>query len=79
MIYLRCAQTTAGDLGFAVRSVGISLGPGLVDAGSAEVPRIRGHGLGCRRGSEAFRRTMLSRCWFMIYGIIEQSAKRKAR
>ena len=24
-----------GDLGFAARSVGISLGPGLVDAGSA--------------------------------------------
>ena len=24
------AQTTVGDLGFAVRSVGISLGPGLV-------------------------------------------------
>ena len=30
-IYLRVAQTTVGDLGFAVRSVGISLGPGLVD------------------------------------------------
>ena len=30
-IYLRCAQTTVGDLGFAARSVGISLGPGLVD------------------------------------------------
>lgn len=25
------AQTTVGDLGFAVRSVGISLGPGRVD------------------------------------------------
>ena len=30
-IYLRYAQTTVADLGFAVRSVGISLGPGLVD------------------------------------------------
>ena len=29
-IYLRYAQTTVADLGFAVRSVGISLGPGLV-------------------------------------------------
>jgi len=29
-IYLRYAQTTVGDLGFAARSVGISLGPGLV-------------------------------------------------
>ena len=28
---MRVAQTTVGDLGFAVRSVGISLGPGLVD------------------------------------------------
>ena len=28
---LRYAQTTVGDLGFAARSVGISLGPGLVD------------------------------------------------
>lgn len=27
---LRYAQTTVGDLGFAARSVGISLGPGLV-------------------------------------------------
>ena len=45
-IYLRVAQTTVGDLGFAVRSVGISLGPGLVDAGScdfrcAKAPRLR--------------------------------------
>ena len=30
-ICLRCAQTTVGDMSFAVRSVGISLGPGLVD------------------------------------------------
>ena len=29
--YLRYAQTTVGDLGFAARSVGINLGPGLVD------------------------------------------------
>ena len=33
MIYLRYAQTTVGDLGFAARSVGISLGPGLVAYG----------------------------------------------
>ena len=30
-VCLRYAQTTVADLGFAVRSVGISLGPGLVD------------------------------------------------
>ena len=45
-VCLRCAQTTVGDLGFAARSVGISLGPGLVDAGScdfhcAKAPRLR--------------------------------------
>ena len=44
--YLRYAQTTVADLGFAARSVGISLGPGLVDAGScdfrcAKAPRLR--------------------------------------
>ena len=30
-MYLRFAQTTVGDMSFAVRSVGVSLGPGLVD------------------------------------------------
>ena len=30
-VCLRYAQTTVGDLGFAARSVGISLSPGLVD------------------------------------------------
>ena len=45
-VCLRYAQTTVGDLGFAARSVGISLGPGLVDAGScdfrcAKAPRLR--------------------------------------
>ena len=30
-VCLRYAQTTVGDLGFAARSVGINLGPGLVD------------------------------------------------
>ena len=45
-VCLRYAQTTVGDLGFAARSVGISLGPGIVDAGScdfrcAKAPRLR--------------------------------------
>ena len=33
------AQTTVGDLGFAARSVGISLGPGLVASQRAEPKR----------------------------------------
>ena len=33
------AQTTVGDLGFAARSVGISLGPGLVASQRAESKR----------------------------------------
>ena len=37
--YLRYAQTTVGDLGFAARSVGISLGPGLVASQRAESKR----------------------------------------
>ena len=32
-VYLRVAQTTWNDLGHAARSVGISLGPGLVAYG----------------------------------------------
>ena len=38
-VCLRYAQTTVGDLGFAARSVGISLGPGLVASQRAEPKR----------------------------------------
>ena len=60
-IYLRYAQTTVADLGFAVRSVGISLGPGLVDfvdgpSLSADPPDLAAKAINDRSFGKAVKR-----------------------